>query len=73
MSIQAAKNKLASIRNDLSACIGGVVLCIKGEIMERELTLKEILMWVVEHSEDTEAMNKINRLTYQFIRKTQVK
>lgn len=36
---------------------------------EKELTIKEILYWIVDHQEDTGAMDKISNTTFTFTSK----
>lgn len=35
----------------------------------KETNLADVLAWIANHSDDTEAMDKINRFTYQFTSK----
>jgi hypothetical protein len=37
--------------------------------MKEELTTDQILVWIINHQGDTDAMNKINRLSYQYTSK----
>lgn len=37
--------------------------------MENELTLTEILYWIVDNQDDTEAMDRISRTTFPFTSK----
>lgn len=36
---------------------------------KREISLKEILYWIVDNQEDTNSMDKINRTTFSFTSK----
>jgi len=35
-------------------------------VLREALEISDILRWIVENTDDTEAMDKINRITYQF-------
>jgi hypothetical protein len=37
--------------------------------MNDTITLDEILIWVIQHKQDTDAMNKINVATYPYTAK----
>ena len=35
----------------------------------KNMTLDDVLMWIIKNSDDTDAMDKINKLTFSFTSK----